>query len=226
MLGGGSCPPCCWGRWGSGAVQCKADVCSLVIGGWIWSMSSNTARPCARQGTLLEAESWVMPVIPYPSQEAAQGWGGRPGQKKAQDSKNVGKAKHGKSMASCSSPAGSGEVNGTQPHCSRQSLHGHSMSELCHYPGAGAVSSCSSCKAEGGGGCSCRALGWERHNLAWKLSSLQGMGVSPRSHAALTREQDLNTAETISPDQLNLAALNHPQARYIQIYTRLTVYYI
>lgn len=78
----------------------------------------------------------------------------------------------------------------------------------------------------GVGGCSCRALGWERHNLAWKLSSLQGMGVSPRSHAALTREQDLNTAETISPDQLNLAALNHPQARYIQIYTRLTVYYI
>lgn len=29
--GGGSCPPCCWGRWGPGAVQCKAGVCSLVL---------------------------------------------------------------------------------------------------------------------------------------------------------------------------------------------------
>lgn len=58
--------PLCWGGqlptlllgqvgiWGS-AVQSR---CLLFgIGGWICSMSSNTARPCAHQGPLCGAES-------------------------------------------------------------------------------------------------------------------------------------------------------------------------
>lgn len=127
--GGGQLPTLLLGQvgiWGS-AVQSR---CLLFgIGGWIWSMSSNTARPCACQGTLLEAESWVMPVIPYPSQEAAQGWGGRPGQKKKHRTAKCGKSKtwekHGQLQQPCRLRRGQWD---SQSHCSRQSLHGHSMS--------------------------------------------------------------------------------------------------
>lgn len=58
--------------------------------------------------------------------------------------------------------------------------------------------------------------GWGRLGPAWKLSSLQGGGqrgggASPQSCTALTLEQDPNTAEAVSPDQLNLAALDSPK---------------
>lgn len=73
------------------------------------------------------------------------------------------------------------------------------------------------------GGSSRIALGWRAGEGTTQLGNsvvCRGTGTEEGASLlsptwALTFEQDLNTAEAISSDQLNLAALNSPQAHVI-----------